>query len=117
MNIKEHLLVCLMEEAAEVAKDVSKSLRFGMEDRNILNPTGPTNRERLIEELNDFMAVIAMLTEYEVLPADWLDVKKGRAKHQKLLKFMGYAMSNGTLHEPTPPPQRPLYSHYEQKGS
>lgn len=61
MNITEHLLVCLAEEGSEVTKDATKSLRFGLQDRNVLDPAGPTNVERLVAELNDLLAVADML--------------------------------------------------------
>ena len=32
MNREEHLLTILSEECAEVIKDVSKALRFGLDD-------------------------------------------------------------------------------------
>jgi hypothetical protein len=91
VNCIEHLLVCLGEEGAEITQDVSKSLRFGLDDRNILNPTGPTNRERLIEELNDLLGVASMLVDKGVLPSDWQDEEKQVAKKSKVTKFMRYA--------------------------
>lgn len=51
MNTTEHLLTCLGEEGCEISKDVSKSLRFGLDDRNLLDPDGPPNRERLLADL------------------------------------------------------------------
>lgn len=42
MNTTKHLLTCLAEESSEIIKDVSKSLRFGLDDRNVLDPRGPT---------------------------------------------------------------------------
>lgn len=97
MKPTEHLLTCLAEEAGEVAKDVHKSLRFGLNDRNVLKPDGPTNRERLIEELNDFMAVVDMLVQREILPANWQNSDKQEAKQHKVAKFMDYAVQVGAL--------------------
>lgn len=91
MNETEHLLTCLSEECLEVAKDVSKALRFGLEDRNVLDPTGPTNRERIIAELNDLMGVISILTNRGIIPSDWQNKEQQTAKYEKVLKFMGYA--------------------------
>lgn len=97
MNAIEHLLTCLAEEGSEITKDACKSLRFGLDDRNVLNPTGPTNRERLVDELNDLEAVRLILIERGAIPKDWCDVSKIEAKQKKVLKFMEYAERVGTL--------------------
>lgn len=108
MNFKEHLLVLLMEESAEVSKDASKSLRFGLEDRWFLGGRTESNQERLVNELNDLMGTITMLVEHGIIPENWLDPSKGLAKREKVIKFMLYAQSVGALHEPV---------NYEQKRS
>ena len=97
MDVKEHLLTCLSEEASEIIKDVSKSLRFGLSDRNVLNPTGPTNWERLIDELNDLFAVVEMLTDRGILPPNWMDLDKIIAKKKKVEQFLDYAVKQGTI--------------------
>lgn len=101
MNSTEHLLVCLNEEgvesALEMAKIADKALRFGLDDQNVLNPTGPTNRERLIDELNDLMGVIGLMVEHGILPAGWKDASKIDAKKDKVRKFMAYAAEKGAL--------------------
>jgi hypothetical protein len=99
MNITEHLLTCLGEEGCEVAIDTSKSNRFGLDDRNVLNPTGPTNRERLIEELNDLQGIVMLMVEHKIIPRNWLDPRKVEAKAQKVLKFMQYAKEHGALED------------------
>lgn len=100
MNTTEHLLTCLAEEGAEVAHDCHKSLRFGLDDRNVLNPTGPTNRERIIKELNDLMGVVSMLVMKGILPPDWLNQHTIDAKVMRIVKFMNYARDVGTLEGP-----------------
>jgi hypothetical protein len=100
MNTVEHLLSCLAEECCEVGQLASKSMRFGVDDRNVLNPTGPTNRERLVEELNDVLAVIGLLQELSVLPSGWQSVSSQLSKQRKVVKFMNYAVKNGTLNAP-----------------
>ena len=97
MNVKEHLLACLAEEAAEVVQCATKSLRFGLDDRNVLNPTGPTNRERLISELNDMRAVIKMLEAEGVLPMSWEHDHAMHNKVAKVLRFIKYAKEHGAL--------------------
>jgi hypothetical protein len=97
MNSTEHLLTCLGEEGSEVAQDVSKCLRFGCNDRNFLNPTGPTNTERLVNELNDLLGVAEMLVTEGVIPANWIDRGKIEAKKEKVLNCMEYARKVGAL--------------------
>lgn len=97
MNAQEHLLMCLGEEGAEVSHIVAKCLRFGLDDRNVLDPTGPTNRERLVAELNDLMAVARMLALKGVIPMDWEDMGARALKCAKVAKFMDYAQEKGTL--------------------
>src|SRR4051812_5797480 len=105
MNITEHLLTCLAEEAAEVAQDCCKSLRFGLDDVNVLNPTGPTNRERLVTELNQLIAVAHMLVDNGDLPVNWYSSTVRIDKQNKVREFMIYATSKGTL-VPNPPKKK-----------
>lgn len=97
MNVEEHLLVCLAEEGAEIAHDCSKSLRFGINDHNYLNPTGPSNKERLVEELNDLIGVVQLLVLHGLLPKNWSCRKKQSAKRKKITNNMAYARSVGAL--------------------
>lgn len=97
MNTTEHLLTCAGEEATEIAQDVCKSLRFGLDDRNVLNPAGPTNRERLINELNDLEAVVEMLVAFNILPVDWRSEKKKAIKSMTLSFLVNYARKVGAL--------------------
>jgi hypothetical protein len=97
MTVTEHLLACVAEEGGEITQDATKSLRFGLQDRNVLNPTGPTNAERLVIELNDMLAVVDMLVEEGLLPNNWVDFDRQEAKKAKVRTFMDYAVSVGTL--------------------
>lgn len=99
MNAIEHLTTCLGEEGAEIAQDASKCLRFGWNDRNFLNPTGPTNSERLVNELNDLIGVAEMLVAHGLLPEDWMSRAKIEAKKEKVTNCMEYARKVGTLNK------------------
>lgn len=106
MNTIEHLLTILGEEGAEIAKDCSKSNRFGLDDiythiapdgsQEVRNEMG-TNRQRLINELNDLLGTAQILVEYEVLPANWQDPIKQQQKRVKIRRYMAYAHNVGTL--------------------
>jgi hypothetical protein len=97
MNSTEHLFSCLGEEGAEIAQDVSKINRFGLLDVNIIAPDSGTNKERLINELNDLIGIVEMLVERGILPTDWINREKINAKKIKVEKFMRYARKVGTL--------------------
>ena len=96
MNRKEHLLIILGEECAEVTHEVThevtKALRFGLNDKWKENPS---NAEKLTQEMGDLMAVFNMLvTEGHVKPIS-IDVVE--AKYAKVEKFLQYSKGVGTL--------------------
>jgi hypothetical protein len=103
MNYTEHLLTCLAEECGEVAKEAHKALRFGLYDQVTINPngprgtTGPNNKEKIVEELNDLMGVVRMLETCGALPRDWQDAELQDRKVWKVSAFMGYARRVGAL--------------------
>lgn len=97
MNDTEHLLTCLSEECLEVSKDIHKALRFGLSDRNVLKPDGPTNLERICDELNDLIAVVRMLEHRGILPPNWGSAEKQASKVIRVLRFMDYAREKGAL--------------------
>jgi len=103
MNTTNHLITCLAEECGEVAKECHKALRFGLDDKVTRDPLGPrgtegpTNREKIVDELNDLMGLVRMLTMRDILPEDWLDESKQKAKAIKVARFMDYAEKVGAL--------------------
>ncbi len=83
MTREEHLLVILSEECAEVAREVSKALRFGMSETMLGQPL--TNKERISAELQDLWAAVEMLNLQTV------DREAIERKKEKVNKFMRYA--------------------------
>jgi NTP pyrophosphatase (non-canonical NTP hydrolase) len=85
MRDVKKVLGILTEECAEVIQAVSKINRFGMEN----GWNGVSNRESLITEIGDVMAVLQILvdetdiniTEYELMSAI-------EAKHKKLEVYL-----------------------------
>lgn len=95
MTTVEHLLVCLMEECAEIQYAAAKALRFGLDDtfRPDLTP-----RQELRAELADLVGVVTLLRQHGALPPiDMDDARGADAKIEKLRKMMDYARTQGTL--------------------
>ena len=89
-DYKEYLYICLMEECAEVTKEVSKILRFGEQDYSPSDPNKTPNIERLNLEVIDLLAVMEMCVRIDPDTLDEL-VKK---KVEKVNRY--YAISEGT---------------------
>ncbi len=100
MTLTEYLLTCLGEEGCEISQATSKALRFGLPDVNLLKPSGPTNCGRIVEELNDLIAVVDLCVEQGLLPEDWLNAQLIAAKKKKLVQFMEYSEERGALQLP-----------------
>jgi NTP pyrophosphatase (non-canonical NTP hydrolase) len=72
MSYKIQYLICkLQEEAAEVIQAVSKINRFGETSNHPDRTT--TNKQELVGELEDFLAILAVLEQME-----WLDLTPSR---------------------------------------
>lgn len=105
MNKEEHLLACLAEECGEVAKECHKAQRFGIKDQVTLDPlgprgtTGPTNREKIISELNDLMGVVQMCIDAGILPPNWEDFVAQDRKMTRVAQYMDYAVRVGALQQ------------------
>lgn len=90
MTREEHLLVILTEECAEVIKETSKALRFGLDDHK--PGQYKTNRERITAELNDLFAVIAMLVDDETFKSKELaEIEFMEAKRRKVEYYLKYS--------------------------
>lgn len=96
MNRTEYLLICLMEECAEVQKIAAKSLRFGLANHH---PDGiETNREALERELKDVDATRYMLAGLGIVPFPIvIDQDALLRKIEKVTRFMEVSKMCGTL--------------------
>ena len=97
LSRQEHLLICLAEECAEVQKEVSKILRFGLDDKPIESLRGNTllpNSERLSQEITDVQANIRMLIK-EGCPIE-IKPKEIIKKCNKVETYIKYAQEKGT---------------------
>jgi NTP pyrophosphatase (non-canonical NTP hydrolase) len=93
INETDHLLACLAEECAEVSQRVAKALRFGVNE--VQPEQGLTNAERIVDELADLLAIVAMLQERDII-GRW-KIAAVEAKKSKVLHFMKYAASIGAM--------------------
>lgn len=97
LDKKRHLLVCIMEEAAEIQQAACKALRFGMDDTN--PKTGKTNLEEMLAEYHELHAVMGQFylcfDERPLSNPPMHDVKD--AKVSRLKHWMEYAKEKGTL--------------------
>ena len=96
MNRIEHLLVILSEECAEAQKEVSKALRFGLDD--CAPNQSLTNRNKIAIELNDLMAVVEMLIDEGVITSTTAFTDKEiTIKKEKVERYLKYSKTAGTL--------------------
>ena len=70
-NKTQYLICKLQEEAAEVIQAVSKINRFGEQNSHPDRQT--TNKQELIQELEDFLAILAVLENLQ-----WIDLTLSR---------------------------------------
>lgn len=93
MTVEQCLLVCVMEECAEVAHRASKALRFGMDE---VQPGQPlTNEDRLWGEVNDLIGVLILLQEKRDHPGP--SDHAVQQKRGKVERFMAYSVECGQV--------------------
>lgn len=82
---QREILICMMEEAAEVQQRAAKALRFGLDE---VQPGQPlTNAERLAQEVGDMGTLVAVACEEGVIcDADVFQAQI--AKRAKLQVYM-----------------------------
>jgi NTP pyrophosphatase (non-canonical NTP hydrolase) len=79
------IILILSEECAEVAKEVSKIMRFGPDQ--IKPGKDKTNIQVLEEELGDLIAMIELLVDKDIgVTSEGLELAK-KAKFEKLKKW------------------------------
>ncbi len=80
-NAELEALLLLQEECAEVIHIANKSLRFGLED---FHPhTGVKNREALVQEIGDVMALVDILKGMGIMNDSELEIANAK-KREKL---------------------------------
>lgn len=92
-RVINHLLLCLMEECAEVSIEASKAQRFGRRTFHKTQVLSP--EQRLDYELNDIYAIVELLADLGVNLKE-SSVKKA-AKKAKLKRTMTYSRAQSML--------------------
>lgn len=96
MSKIEYLLICLMEEAAEVQQIAAKALRFGLGNHHPDHPE-TTNAAEIRRELLDLDAIHTMLLKEEALPIQVSSIEAMRPKIEKVQHYMRISADLGVL--------------------
>lgn len=97
MDVREHYLTCLGEEANEVAQRVSKALRFGMDE--VQAGQDKSNTDRIMDELRDLVCVAKILEDLGELPPIYVNPDMITTKREKIERYMAISRDQGTLQE------------------
>ena len=92
MTDEQYLLTLLAEECAEVSQRATKAIRFGLEDPKGAQPGFPSNKERLLEEINDLLVVVEML-----FGKNYVDENQQNNKKEKIQKYTQLSKELGQL--------------------
>ncbi len=92
MNQEQYLLICQIEEAAEVIQAACKGLRFGLDDTY---NRGETPRAKLTAEMHDFGGVSQLLWAKGIIGDG--DDAACKAKAERVRKFAQYSQERGIL--------------------
>jgi hypothetical protein len=96
MNKTEYLLVCLSEECAELQKEISKALRFGLDDFNPHDSKKIPNSERIQKEIIDVETLVIILIEKTGI-FRWGFPRERQDKKDKVKRYMEYSREKGYL--------------------
>ena len=98
MNKQEHLLMVVSEEAGEITQEISKILRFGLDNYNPYEPN-KTNEDTLLTEYYQLVAMMEHLQDIGTLKTlseeRIKEIKK--SKIEKVYFYMEESKRQGTL--------------------
>ena len=94
MNHEQFLLIKLAEECNEVAQQALKSAQFGLGKFYV--PIGKSNAVRLVEELNDMIAILSMMEEHGYFSFDCSE-ELIYHKKKKVREFLQYSVDLGKV--------------------
>jgi NTP pyrophosphatase (non-canonical NTP hydrolase) len=99
LNKSTYLLICLIEECAEVIQRACKAIRFGLDE--VQPGQHLNNHDRISEELSDVQGVTVMLEvecDIKVLHFDDIAIQN---KIAKIRKYMPLSVERGMLEPAT----------------
>lgn len=80
---QQEILVIAQEEAAEIIQEISKIFRFGIDSQH---RDGLSHRAKLEGEIGDFLCMIDLMIEHDIIHAKSLALAK-LAKREKLKQY------------------------------
>lgn len=93
----QYLIDVAAEEAFEIGQRLMKVKRFGIEEAQ--PGQDKTNRERLEDEINDFLGVVSLLQKLNIIGAVG-DEKALEAKRQRIYQYATYSFERGLCEKP-----------------
>jgi NTP pyrophosphatase (non-canonical NTP hydrolase) len=81
---QKEVLHITQEECAEVTQAISKIFRFGFDMRYPVD--GDSNREKLMEEVGDLVAMIRLMIDFDIIDMDAIE-KAADNKMEKLKRW------------------------------
>lgn len=99
MNMVENLMIIAMEEAAELQQDISKAMRFGMNEYCVEYGHTVDNEQRILTEYYQLQAVMEHLQTINILKTPSEEEIKAikDKKIEKVYKYMQVSKQKGTL--------------------
>ena len=95
MNETQLLLIHLLEELSEAQKEITKALRFGLDD---INPeTHEKNAEAIVRELSDIQILLDELYSKNILDKEEQTERQKQRKQKKNEKWIEYSRLKGIL--------------------
>lgn len=95
LNKPTYMLICLIEECAEVIQRACKAIRFGMDEKE--PGQDKTNQVRLDEEWQDLQGVVQMNQHVGNIPEGFGTGPAIGEKKRKVAKYIKYSEDIGTL--------------------
>lgn len=95
MTETQYLLICLAEEASELAQAATKALRFGLDEGRDLE--SGTNATCIQQEYNDLVTVIRLLESKHPEIRGVADIAHQNMKMAKIAKYRDYSKSLGII--------------------
>ena len=94
MNKTEYLLICLIEECAEIQQAATKALRFGLNNGHPSRRN--TNADDIAKECCDLIAIIELLEEEKIING-MTNIQNIKHKKKKMKHYMNYSRGLGIL--------------------